>query len=38
MGMEYKDKTSEMFLGRISYFRKNPPPRSWDGVFRMTTK
>jgi class 3 adenylate cyclase len=38
MGTEYDDKTSEMFLGRISYFRKNPPPRSWDGVFRMTTK
>jgi hypothetical protein len=27
-----------MFLGRISYFRKNPLPKSWDGVFTMTTK
>ncbi len=38
LASDFDDKTSEMFLGRISYFRKNPPPKTWDGVFRMTTK
>jgi adenylate cyclase len=38
LATEFDDKTSRMFLGRISYFRKNPLPAEWDGVFTMTTK
>jgi class 3 adenylate cyclase len=38
LAKDFDDKTSEMFLGRISYFRKNPLPGNWDGVFTMTTK
>lgn len=28
----------EMYLERIAYFRDNPPPADWDGVFIYTTK
>ncbi|HVO38613.1 MAG TPA: adenylate/guanylate cyclase domain-containing protein [Spirochaetia bacterium] len=35
---ELKDETSQVFLDRIDEFRKNPPPRSWDGVFHRTSK
>jgi hypothetical protein len=35
---EYKDETSEIFLGRIADFRENEPPKNWDGVFHRTTK
>lgn len=34
----YKDETSEVFLQRINLFEANPPPKEWDGVFRMTVK
>ncbi|MGH8457859.1 MAG: adenylate/guanylate cyclase domain-containing protein, partial [Nevskiales bacterium] len=27
-----------MYLERIAYFRANPPPADWDGVFTYTTK
>ena len=33
-----RDETSKVFLGRIAEFRKDPPPRSWDGVFHRTSK
>ena len=35
---DYKDETSEVFLGRIADFRENEPPKAWDGVFHRTTK
>ena len=35
---QYNDKTSYIFLERIEYFRLNPPPQDWDGVFKMTVK
>jgi class 3 adenylate cyclase len=35
---EFDDETSELFLERIASLRKNPPPRNWDGVFKMTSK
>jgi adenylate cyclase len=28
----------EMYIKRISYFRQNPPDKSWDGVFNFETK
>ena len=34
---DYKDETSEIFLGRVADFRKNPPPKDWDGVFHRTS-
>jgi hypothetical protein len=33
-----KDETSAVFLKRIEYFKTNPPPRNWDGVFNLTVK
>ena len=38
LAKDFKDETSEVFLGRIKFFRKNPLPTRWDGVFTMTTK
>jgi class 3 adenylate cyclase len=35
---EYDDETSEIFLKRVSMFRKNPPNADWDGVFDLTVK
>jgi class 3 adenylate cyclase len=35
---DYKDETSEVFLGRIAEFREAPPPKDWDGVFHRTSK
>jgi hypothetical protein len=35
---EYDDETSEIFLKRVSMFRKNPPSADWDGVFDLTVK
>ncbi len=35
---DYKDETSEVFLGRIAEFRENPPDKDWDGVFHRTSK
>ncbi len=35
---DYNDETSEVFLGRIKLFRKEPPPKNWDGVFNLTVK
>jgi len=29
---------SKVMLGRIVHMRANPPPKDWDGVWRMTTK
>jgi len=35
---DYKDETSEVFLGRIAAFREAPPGKDWDGVFERTSK
>ncbi len=35
---KYKDGPSEVFLERCKFFKKNPPPKPWDGVFALTTK
>ena len=29
---------SAAFLERVAFFRENPPPEDWDGVWRMTGK
>jgi class 3 adenylate cyclase len=34
----YNDGPSEAFLERVKHFMVNPPPKDWDGVFRMTVK
>lgn len=34
----YEDAPSAVFLERIEHFRHAPPPKSWDGVFRMLVK
>ena len=33
-----EDKTCEMYIERCKAFKKNPPPKKWDGVFRLKTK
>jgi adenylate cyclase len=35
---EYQDNTSEVFLDRIEHFRREPPPKEWDGVFNLKVK
>lgn len=35
---DYKDDASEIFLERVEAFKKNPPPKDWDGVFHRTSK
>jgi adenylate cyclase len=35
---DYKDEASEVFLERVAAFRKDPPPKDWDGVFHRTSK
>jgi class 3 adenylate cyclase len=35
---EFEDETSAIFLRRIAFFKKNPPPDDWDGVFNLTVK
>jgi adenylate cyclase len=35
---EYQDVTSEVFLDRIEHFRREPPPKEWDGVFNLKVK
>jgi class 3 adenylate cyclase len=32
------DEVSAVFLGRIDFFKANPPGKDWDGVFRLTVK
>ena len=34
----FNDHPSAVFLERVEHFTKNPPPDTWDGVFRMTVK
>ena len=36
--VKYNDMPSVVFLDRIGHFRQNPPPKDWDGVFKMTVK
>jgi len=38
LAKDYNDETSEVFLKRIELFRKDPPPKGWDGVFNLTVK
>jgi class 3 adenylate cyclase len=35
---EFRDEASEVFLRRISVFRRNPPGPGWDGVFNLAVK
>jgi adenylate cyclase len=35
---EFRDEASEVFLRRVSMFRRNPPGEGWDGVFNLTVK
>ncbi len=35
---KYADGASDVFLERCKYFKKNPPPKTWDGVFALTAK
>lgn len=35
---KYNDYPSIVFLDRISHYKKNPPPKDWDGVFVMKVK
>lgn len=32
------DTPSRLYLDRAAFFRANPPPPDWNGVFEMTTK
>ncbi len=34
----YQDGPSQVFLERVKHFIASPPPKDWDGVFRMTVK
>ena len=33
-----KDYASKMYIERCEEFKKNPPPKEWDGVYVMTSK
>lgn len=35
---KYNDLPSVVFLDRINHFKSNPPPKDWDGVFKMSVK
>ena len=35
---KYKDAPSVVFMDRVKHFRKDPPPKKWDGVFVMKVK
>lgn len=35
---DYKDEASAIFLERVAAFKKDPPPKDWDGVFHRTSK
>jgi adenylate cyclase len=35
---ELKDEASAKFLERIENYKKDPPPRNWDGVFHRESK
>ena len=36
--VKYNDLPSVVFLDRIRHFKNNPPPKDWDGVFKMSVK
>jgi adenylate cyclase len=38
LAKDYNDETSTVFLKRLALFRKDPPPKNWDGVFNLTVK
>lgn len=33
-----EDEVTGVYLERLNYFKKNPPPADWDGVFTLETK
>ena len=33
-----EDPPSAVYLRRIYQFKKNPPPKNWDGVFTLSEK
>lgn len=38
LALEPGDGPSQVFAARVRQFKLNPPPESWDGVFRLTEK
>jgi adenylate cyclase len=36
--MDQERKLYQVYMDRIAFFRKNPPPENWDGVFTYETK
>jgi adenylate cyclase len=38
LAKDYNDETSTVFLKRVALFRKDSPPKNWDGVFNLTVK
>jgi adenylate cyclase len=34
----YDDRTSAVFIDRIAFYKRNPPPEDWDGVFSLEVK
>jgi adenylate cyclase len=35
---DFGDHASEVFIDRIEHFRRDPPPKGWDGVFNLKVK
>jgi adenylate cyclase len=35
---DMEDEASAVFLGRVEFFKANPPGKDWDGVFRLAVK
>ncbi len=38
LAIDPQDGPSRVYLDRCDYYKDNPPPEDWDGVFTMTTK
>ena len=36
--LDPNDGPSKEYLARCQYYRENPPPEDWDGVYVMKTK
>jgi len=38
LAIDPADGPAKTFLERTEAYKANPPPKDWDGVFRLTTK
>lgn len=38
LAVDPSDGPSQVYLERCEFFKTNPPPEDWDGVFVMKTK